>query len=79
MATKRDVRAGSLQPKPEDTTPTKAMYLFPKALLRNVELCAWVQGKTKTAVVRDAIASYLADQGISEPFKMPKGVTLKWD
>ena len=79
MAARRGVREGSLQPKPDDSTPTKAMYLFPKALLRNVELCAWVEGKTRTAVVRDAIAAYLALQGISEPYKMPKDVTLKWD
>lgn len=78
MAGKRG-GSGSLQPTPEEKRPTKAMYLFPKALLRNVEFCAWKLGKTRTAVVQEAIAKFLESQGIKEPLRDPKDVTLKWD
>lgn len=81
MAGKRGVSGGDgLQPTPEEKRPTKAMYLFPKALLRNVEFCAWKFGKTRSAIVQEAIAKYLRDEaGVKEPFRMPKDVTLKWD
>ena len=80
MASKHGASGEGQQATPEERRPTKAMYLFPKALVRNVEFCAWKFGKTRSAIVQEAVAQYLQSEGgVKEPYRMPKEVTLKWD
>lgn len=52
----------------------RVTLLLPQNLDQNLEMFATFKGKTKTALITEALCSYLENQGVSDPTRPPSDI-----